>query len=80
MGQTQIKRHMERKHDINRPDKRFKCQYCTRAFESANAMRDHENTHTGDRPHMCRYCGKCFAFSGSLSNHMKFCTKTKPGT
>ena len=70
--------HMQYKHNLNRPEKKFKCEYCLKAFDSNNMLKDHVNTHTGARPHMCKLCGKCFANSGSFSNHMKSC-KIKAG-
>ena len=68
-----MKVHLQFKHDIDRPEKQQKCQYCNKAFRETSSLRDHENTHTGARPHMCKLCGKCFANSGSYSNHMRSC-------
>ena len=77
IGTSVMSVHLQFKHDVNRPEKKLKCQYCGKAFRASSNLRDHENTHTGARPHMCKNCGKCFASSGSHSNHMKSCTKTK---
>ena len=77
IGSAVMNVHLQFKHDINKPEKKLKCQYCAKAFRSSGSLQDHENTHTGARPHMCKNCGKCFANSGSYSNHMKNCIRIK---
>ena len=77
IGSAVMNVHLQFKHDINKPEKNLKCQYCAKAFRSSGSLLDHENTHTGARPHMCKNCGKCFANSGSYSNHMKHCIRIK---
>ena len=77
IGSSVMTVHLQFKHNINRPEKKWNCQYCGKAFRGSSNLRDHENTHTGARPHMCKNCGICFAQSGSYSNHKKSC-KPKP--
>merc|ERR1740129_192143 len=76
VGKSLITVHMQRKHKIDPPDKKFKCQYCGRGFLTNANLRDHENTHTGARPHLCKMCGKGFAHSGTYSRHIRSCAKT----
>ena len=77
IGSSVMTVHLQFKHNINRPEKKWNCQYCGKAFRGSSNLRDHENTHTGARPHMCKNCGICFSQSGSYSNHKKSC-KPKP--
>ena len=77
IGIRQMKPHMQRKHEINPLGKNFKCQYCVRGFALKHIMQNHENTHTGARPHMCKLCGTGFAGKGTLSRHERSCSKAK---
>ena len=76
IGTSVMTVHLQFKHNINKPEKKWKCQFCGKAFRGSSNLRDHENTHTGARPHMCKNCGKCFARSGSYTNHVRSCTKS----
>ena len=76
IGNKSMNQHMQRRHKINPPEKKNKCQYCGKGFISKNSLLDHENTHTGARPHLCKFCGKGFANSGAYSNHVRACTIT----
>ena len=77
IGKGKAKEHLQFKHNIDRPENKYKCEYCGKCFIAPSKLRDHENTHTGLRPHMCKNCGMCFSNSGAFSNHMKMCTKTQ---
>ena len=48
-----------------------KCQFCPKTFKASSKLRDHENSHTGNRPHICPICDQSFAQIGSLKFHTK---------
>ena len=50
---------------------RLRCQHCGKIFKKLPELRDHINTHTGERPHVCKYCGKTFASSGNMHAHIR---------
>lgn len=47
------------------------CSYCPKIFTTKNKRIDHENFHTGKRPHHCLTCSKSFAITASLSRHVR---------
>lgn len=49
----------------------FECKICSKAFPYAAARDDHENGHTGRRPHQCRFCEKDFSTKRTLNYHIK---------
>ena len=68
---------VETKARSNDPE-RFKCEYCSKIFKDINHLRDHRNTHTGERPHVCKYCGKTFASRGNKYAHLRQAHQGKP--
>ena len=68
---------VETKQRSNDPE-RFKCEYCGKIFKDINHLRDHRNTHTGERPHVCKYCGKTFASKGNKYAHQRQAHQGKP--
>lgn len=54
-----------------KPEKRYKCEACGRAFVEAKDLRRHFRSHTGEKPYECIECEKCFARADQLKTHMK---------
>lgn len=50
---------------------KFECKICSKAFPYKAARDDHENVHTGLRPHKCRICEKDFSTKRTLKYHFK---------
>ena len=54
------------------PEKRkYMCEHCAKGFSTNQALKDHVNIHTGERPYSCKFCGKTFASSGNKQMHVR---------
>merc|ERR1712029_58021 len=63
-------RHKKNKHMD--PSKRaWMCEICKKGFVDSNNLRDHMNTHTGEKPHKCPVCNQGFASNGTMKGHLK---------
>nr|XP_020499676.1 zinc finger protein 850-like [Labrus bergylta] len=58
--------------------KKFPCSDCEKSCNSAAELRDHQRTHTGERPYQCSFCDKRFALSGTLVRHERLHTGITP--
>ncbi|XP_055837311.1 uncharacterized protein LOC129905769 [Episyrphus balteatus] len=58
--------------------RRYICTKCNREFNSCNALKYHNLSHTGERPHQCEVCGKSFYAQSALKSHMRLHTGDKP--
>lgn len=50
---------------------KYRCNMCDKAFVRSAVLKNHINTHTGERPHMCLICQKRFTQVASLQKHIK---------
>lgn len=64
--------------DENGKRKRYICFKCQRIFNSCNALKYHNRTHSGLRPHQCEICDKSFFAIGALKAHTRTHTGDKP--
>jgi hypothetical protein len=60
--------HYAVKHTANE-DKRHKCKFCGKGFVEVRKLKDHINTHTGEKPYLCKLCGAAFADKGNHRKH-----------
>ena len=68
VNKKHLKRHISQKHTAIE-DRKLKCSYCPKAFFNTPTLRDHTNTHTGEKPYVCKYCGKGSASKGTHRGH-----------
>ncbi|KYN07584.1 hypothetical protein ALC62_01404 [Cyphomyrmex costatus] len=76
-----LTRHVKLKHNN---DERFKsnkdlyaggvlhkCGTCNKEFKYTTHLRDHERTHTGEKPYQCEFCENKFSRKDGLIHHVK---------
>ena len=59
-------------------DKRNRCMYCKKYFQTPANLRRHYKIHTGEKSYSCDVCGKSFVQSGNLLIHKRIHTGEKP--
>lgn len=57
--------------DSYRPNKIFKCEVCSKYLSSKHCLKEHNFTHTNERPYNCTLCNSCFKHASQLSLHKK---------
>lgn len=68
LTEPRLKRHQRLVHIA---PKQFMCNVCGSQLNSNSALRDHINSHTGNRPYKCDECSKCFTHDCLLRNHKR---------
>ncbi|XP_064092719.1 zinc finger and BTB domain-containing protein 14-like isoform X30 [Macrobrachium nipponense] len=56
----------------------YKCPHCSYVSYQISHMRDHINSHTGNRPYSCPYCPSTFTQKSNLKTHIRIHTGEKP--
>ncbi|CAH0718382.1 unnamed protein product, partial [Brenthis ino] len=47
------------------------CNICKKKYSSRTLLAEHQNVHSGARPHACARCGKAFASKYTYQSHLK---------
>ncbi|BFZ02373.1 hypothetical protein BsWGS_05412 [Bradybaena similaris] len=66
--------------DKNEAEGRLLCRYCDRRFRYPSQLKDHMQSHNGQRPYMCTECGMDFMKEHHLKAHHFTHTGLKPYT
>ena len=51
--------------------KEFPCSTCDKRFSTAEHLKVHQRTHTGEKPFACLTCDKRFSTAGKLTRHQR---------
>jgi len=52
-----------------KPEKKYRCETCSLAFERPSNLRVHCRSHTGEKPYPCTECQKRFPTQSNLTRH-----------
>ena len=52
-----------------KPEKKYRCETCSLAFERPSNLRVHCRSHTGEKPYPCTECHKRFPTQSNLTRH-----------
>lgn len=72
------KKFVNRSAPANRIIAGFQCTFCYKMFKSRHNRNDHENSHTGKRPHKCAICDKTFTTYSNLCTHVNMHEDYRP--
>ncbi|KAI1331209.1 hypothetical protein F5Y16DRAFT_295817 [Xylariaceae sp. FL0255] len=60
---------VQRKASATQPERKYKCQFCARAFSRSEHRSRHERSHTKERPFKCMKCRSTFVRRDLLLRH-----------
>lgn len=58
--------------------KRHVCEFCGKLFRIKSQLKNHERTHTGERPYTCGVCNRAFSERSNLRKHERAHTGERP--
>lgn len=56
---------------------KYECRFCNKRHRTKEAHNDHENSHTGRRPHQCHICHKTYTTRSNMRLHVKSHTNNR---
>ncbi|XP_063697607.1 zinc finger protein 11-like [Culicoides brevitarsis] len=56
---------------LPKSERKHKCQYCEKRFNSVSQKIEHERDHTGEKPYVCTFCEKAFAKRQTYTDHVR---------
>lgn len=62
-----------KRHEALHDTPKYKCVTCSRKFSQKSILKEHQLTHTGDRPITCKICNKKFRRQSCYSKHARVC-------
>ena len=77
-GKTSKSKHFLRHHIPLHGPKKYKCEYCEKAFHQWIGLHQHLRTHTGEKPYICPVCDTGYSTLNILNNHKLIHTGEKP--
>ncbi|OQR67453.1 zinc finger protein-like, partial [Tropilaelaps mercedesae] len=57
---------------------RYQCSWCSYRAKQPGHLREHERTHTGERPFKCRFCPTTSKTASNIKVHERVHTNSKP--
>ncbi|CAH1776322.1 unnamed protein product, partial [Owenia fusiformis] len=57
--------------------RKFQCPHCDRSFKAGLHLKDHLNSHTGEKPYTCEICRKGFTQLSTKRRHIRQYHKLK---
>ncbi|CAD5117111.1 DgyrCDS5919 [Dimorphilus gyrociliatus] len=57
---------------------KFECRFCKRKFNKLANLKQHENSHTGNKEYVCSLCNRGFAWITELRKHMISHSRERP--
>ncbi|XP_078518614.1 uncharacterized protein LOC144783789 isoform X1 [Lissotriton helveticus] len=63
---------------VSGPVRTYQCPQCKEQFSNSTLLFNHQQTHTGPKPHQCQYCDKSFNDKSLLTVHLKTHTGESP--
>ncbi|XP_059225164.1 zinc finger protein 85 [Stomoxys calcitrans] len=67
-----VRTHLLQTHEqsVKKKNVTYDCRHCGRKLSSLLSRKNHEMSHTGEKPHVCEQCGKRYVYAHNLKQHM----------